>query len=340
MNLLSFLDFFNPTGLNNTLFYPLLIISVSYIAAVLLLFIDPKNRYLYLLRSIPKIVIITCICVNGLWRLKEVVDSLFVFQMFVLGIIMLTLGGMITEFKLKYMLATHSISILLHGCFYFYCKHYDAGVISGAFHPTFEYLVFLVLVNFCICHLTLPDHIKIVSVKIPFIDSFMPVNEKNSYKKIVLLLAYSMIIHSTFMVFIYNCTFSGYWILIFVCFAVFLQLIFVILCLRIMHIYPSSANVPFYVSAYFMIIKTLMDSVSTNIESYIQNKPFNVQYQYFSNKLLYLFVYILAIFILSCEVAIAVDEIEEPQPSSPVSESNVFNRISQSGASKLFFYAG
>ena len=58
MSILSLLNFLNPTGLNNTLFYPLFIISVSYIAVVLLFFIDPKNRYVYLLISIPKIVII------------------------------------------------------------------------------------------------------------------------------------------------------------------------------------------------------------------------------------------------------------------------------------------
>lgn len=41
-------------------------------------------------------------------------------------------------------------------------------------------------------------------------------------------------------------------------------------------------------------------------------------------------------YILSCDVAYAADE----GPSSPVSESNMFHRISQSSVSKLFMYAG
>jgi len=119
-----------------------------------------------------------------------------------------------------------------------------------------------------------------------------------------------------------------------------LQLIIVIVCLRIMYLYPSSANAAFYVSAYLMIIKTLMDSVYTNIDSYIHNKPFNVQSGYSSNKLIYLFVYILVICILSIEVAYAADEIEEPYPSSPIGEGQSFSReafshISQSGAARF-----
>ena len=214
---------------------------------------------------------------------------------------------------------------------YFYCKHYDAGVISGAFYPTFEYLVLLVLANFFICHLTLPDHIKIVNMKnVPFVDRLMPVNEKNGHKTIVLLLAYSMRIHSTFMVFMYNSTFD-YWSYVTILFVVCLQLTIVIMCLRIMHKYPSSANVPFYVSASAMIIKTLIDELYTNYNMFKENRSVNFQSPCFYNKFFYLFVYILVVCILSCEVAYAADE----GPSSPVSESNVFNRISQSGASIL-----
>ncbi len=58
-------------------------------------------------------------------------------------------------------------------------------------------------------------------------------------------------------------------------------------------------------------------------------------YNHFSNKLIYLCVYVLVICILSCEVAIAADAIEEPQPSSPIGEGQSFTRISQSGASRF-----
>ena len=223
----------------------------------------------------------------------------------------------------------------MHTCFYYYCKNYDAGVINEAFHPTFEYLVLLALVNFFISHLELPDHIKIVNMKnVPFLDQLMPVNEKNSHKMIGLLLAYSMTIHSTFMVFIYNSTFD-YWSYAIILFAVSLQLTILIMCLRIMSVFLSSANVPFYVSAHFMIIKLLIDSLYTNYKMFKENRSVNFQPQCFHNKFFYLFVYILVVCILSCDVAYAADE----GPSSPVSESNIFNRISQSGLSQLFKYA-
>lgn len=165
------------------------------------------------------------------------------------------------------------------------------GVISEAFHPTFEYLILLVLVNFFFCYLALPNHIKIVNMKnVPFLDQLIPVNEKNSHKTIVLLLAYSMIIHSTFMVFMYNSTFD-YWSYVLIGFIMCLQLTIVIMCLHIISVYPSSANVPFYVSAHFMIIKRLIDSLYTNYKTFKENRSVNFQPQCFYNKFFYLFVY-------------------------------------------------
>lgn len=134
-----------------------------------------------------------------------------------------------------------------------------------------------------------------------------PQNEPSSHKAIILLQAYFMIIHSTFMGFMYSSTF-GYWFLYtIVFFVILLQLVIIIVCLRIMYLYPFSANAGFYVSAYLMIIKTLMDSVYTHIGSYMHNKPFNVKSGNSSNKLIYLFVYIFVICILSSEVAYAAD---------------------------------
>lgn len=344
---LKILNTLNPTGLSNIIFYPCFTIVASYCIAFLLFLINPKNRNVYIFISVPIAVSIICVSVNGLYQLGSILDtgkitdSLRLFQMFVLFIGMLILCGTITEFKIKYTLVSYVIAIILHAYFYYYCSKNGASIIYGVLDPTFEYLVALVLAYFFTSHLTLPNYITMASVRTPFLDPFMPVNEKNSHKTIVLLLAHSMIIHTNFMVFMRSSTFDDYWTFYAIAlFVVLLQLIIVIMCLRIMHIYPTSANTPFYVSAYVMIIKTLMESIYTNIESYIQNKPFNKQSQYFSNKLLYLFVYILVIFILNCEVALAVDESEEPGPSSPVSESNVFHRISQSGWSKLFVYAG
>jgi hypothetical protein len=153
------------------------------------------------------------------------------------------LRGQVTEFKVKYIFVSHIISSIFHACFCYYCNHYDAGVISGAFHPTFEYQVLLVLIYFFISHVSLPDHMAF-SMRNSFIDQFMPTSKINSHKTIVLLQAYSMIIHSTFMVFMYRSTFDS-WAYAIALFGVFLQLIIVIMCLLSMHLYPSSANAPF-----------------------------------------------------------------------------------------------
>ena len=95
-----------------------------------------------------------------------------------------------------------------------------------------------------------------------------------------------------------------------------------------MYIYPSSANVPFYVGAHVTIIKLLIDALYTNYNIFKENKPVNVQPQFFYNNFIYLLVYILVICILNGDVAYAMDEREEPQPSSPIGEGQSLNRAS------------
>lgn len=55
-----------------------------------------------------------------------------------------------------------------------------------------------------------------LSIKKSFLDRFLPKNESSSHKTIVLLQAYSMIIHTTFMAFMYNSTFD-YWAMLLHC---------------------------------------------------------------------------------------------------------------------------
>ena len=198
---------------------------------------------------------------------REIVHTLFLFQAFVLVNGLLILCGEITGFKVKYIFVSHIVSIILHICFYYYCANYDAGVISGALHSTFEFQIILVSIYFFIAHFSLPDQMGF-SMNNSFIDRLLPTNENNSHTFIILLQAYSMIIHSTFMVFIYNATFD-YWAYAIILFVVLLQLIIVIMCLRIMYLYPTSADTPFYVSAYLMIIRVLIGSVYTNYHNYI-----------------------------------------------------------------------
>ena len=231
------------------------------------------------------------------------------------------LGGIISEFKVKYMYVSHYITLILHVCFHFYCTHYDAGIISKGFHPTFEYLVLLVIVYSLICSFLLLDDIKMgLSVSNSFLDLFIPTNDKNSHTFIVLLQAYSMIIHSTFMAFMCSSTFDDYWTPYAIAlFVVLLQLIVVVVCLRIMHVYPTSQNAPFYVSAYVMIIKTLVESAYTNYIMFKENTPCYVQPPYFYNKFIYLSAYLIVISILSCDVAYALDE-----PGGPIAESKIY----------------
>lgn len=336
MNVLEFfLNFFNPTEF--TIFYPLLVLFSCFFLEFCLSFWDPKNRLIYIFRSIPKILAVLCVSNNALWQLSQVIYSALLFQAFVLIIGMLMLGGIISEFKVKYMYVSHYITLILHACFQFYCTHYDAGVINKAFHPTFEYLVLLVIVYSLISSFVLLDHIKVgLSVSNRFLDLLIPTNETNSHTFIVLLQAYSMIIHSTFMAFMYRSTLDDYWSFYAIAlFVALLQLIILIMSLRIMHVYPASANTPFYVSAYVMIIKTLVESAYTNYIMFKENTPCYVQPPYFYNQFIYLSAYLIVISILSCDVAYALDE-----PGGPITESNIFNRISISGASKLFVFAG
>lgn len=335
MSILEVLNSFNPTGF--TIFHPLLVLVSCLFLELFLCFWDPKNRLIYIFRSIPKIFAILCISNNALWQLSQVIHSAFLFQAFVLLIGMFTLGGIISEFKVKYMYVSHLITIILHACFHFYCTHYDAGVISKAFHPTFEYLVLLVIVYSLVSSFLVLDHIKMgLSTRNSFLDLFMPTNKQNSHTFIVLLQAYSMIIHSTFMAFLYSSAFDDNWTFYAsALFVVLFQLITGIKCLRIMHVYPTSANTPFYVSAYAMIIKILIESVYANYKAFKGDTPYTAQPQFFYNKFIYLSAYLIVISILSCDIAYALDE-----PGRPIAESNVFSRVSISGASKLFMFAG
>lgn len=333
MNILEILNFLNPSGLNNTIFYPLLTIFASSFVAFSLSLYDSKNRLIYVFTSISKIVSIICVSANAICQILTICSDDTVFKMFVLFTVTLIFAGFAIDYKVKYIFVSHIISSILHFCFYCYCKNYDAGIISEALHPSFEYLILLAFVYLLLCW---PNIKMSFSIRNSLLDRFLPKNESGSHKAIVLLQAYSMIIHTTFMVFMYNSTFDYWAFYVTALFVVLLQLTIVILSLRIMYVYPSCANAPFYVSAYAMIIKTLIDSLYIDYKMFQENTPFNVQSQYFYNTFTYLFVYILIICILSCEVAYAADG---PEPSSPVSESNMFNRISQSGLSKLLGYA-
>ncbi len=229
---------------------------------------------MYIFIGISIVVSISCVSANAIWQILTICSDFTLFKIFALFTVARILAGFAVDYKVKYTFLSHVISVQLHICFYFYCKNYDAGIVSKALHPSFEYLIVLAFVYLLISWFD----IKIgLSIKNSFLDRFLPKNKLSSHNTIVLLQAYSMIIHTTFMVFMYNSTFDYLVLSVIVLFVVLLQLIIVTVCLRIMYVYPSSSNVPFYVSAYYMIIKILMDSVYTNIDSYIHNKPFNVQ---------------------------------------------------------------
>jgi hypothetical protein len=115
-----------------------------------------------------------------------------------------------------------------------------------------------------------------------------------------------MKIHSTFMVFMCNFNFSDYWVHIIASFVMLLRLIIVIICLRITHIYPSSMNVP--ISAHLMIIKILVDKIYHNYYFYRNHKPFSLQFQYFSNKRIFISLCLFVICVLNGDVAYASDD--------------------------------
>lgn len=85
MNVLEFvLNFFNPTQFTNITFYSLLIIIISNSIAALLHFYSPRNRKILIALSVPKTITITYIIINALCQLGEIVDTLFLFQAFLL----------------------------------------------------------------------------------------------------------------------------------------------------------------------------------------------------------------------------------------------------------------
>ena len=102
---------------------------------------------------------------------REIVHTLFLFQAFVLVNGLLILCGEITGFKVKYVFVSHIVSIILHVWFYYYCANYDASVISGALHSTFEFQIILVPIYFFIAHFSLPDQMGF-SMNNSFIDRF------------------------------------------------------------------------------------------------------------------------------------------------------------------------
>lgn len=80
MNILEILNFLNPTGLANTIFYPLLKIFASYCAAFLLSRNYPKNQNLLILISIPILVSIISISLHLYKQLCTVITDYSSFE--------------------------------------------------------------------------------------------------------------------------------------------------------------------------------------------------------------------------------------------------------------------
>ena len=153
MNLPNITNIFSAMVDNPMVFLPLIAVVIPYSVAFLLYLYNPKNSNVYIFLSIPIVVSIICVSMNALCQLGSIIntgkitESLRLFQMFLLLSGMLMLCGITTKFKLKHIFLSHVISSILRGCFYYYCNHYDAGIIRGALHPTFEYLIVLALVS-------------------------------------------------------------------------------------------------------------------------------------------------------------------------------------------------
>lgn len=82
--------------------------------------------------------------------------------------------------------------------------------------------------------------------------------------------------------------------------------------------YPDKYPEPtylFYVSAHLMIVKLLAKQLYKNDKIYKENKPFNLQFKYFSNTLTYISLCLFVICVLNSGVAYASnDEIEAYGP--------------------------
>ena len=139
MNISNILNHFNLTGVNNIVFYPLLIITVAYSVAFFVFLYEPKNKNIYVFITIPKIVSIICVSVNAVCQILTICSDDTLFKTFTLCTGAQILTGFAVDYKVKFIFVSHVISSILHFCFYCYCKNYDAGIISEAFHPSFEY---------------------------------------------------------------------------------------------------------------------------------------------------------------------------------------------------------
>lgn len=139
-------------------------------------------------------------------------------------------------------------------------------------------------------------------------DRFLLLEELKSHKVLILLQAYSMIIHVNFMYFLYeqlNYIFLSGSV---VAFVLILQCMLVAIILRIIHKYQSSANALFYVNATIMIVKILADHIFQNYQIYKNNKGFCFQSQYFSNQFVNISLCLFVICVLNGGVAYASDE--------------------------------
>lgn len=313
MNFSEIINTLNPTGLDNILFYPVFTILISYCVTLLLYFYDSKNRNIHIFTSIPKIVSIFCISANVVWQIITICSDFTLFKMFILFTGGMVFIGFAVDFKVKYIFVSHVISTILHFCFYFYSKHYHAGILSELLHSSMEYLIILAIVYLLISWFD----IKVgLSFKKMFVDRFLPKNEFSSFNVVILLQAYSMIIHNTAIEFLYSSTLA-YWAYAIGLSVVLVQLIIIIVILRIMYLYPISADTPFYVNAHLMIIKTLIGSVYTHYKMFQEHIPYNIQPQSVYNTFIYLSAYVLVMCILSCDVAYASNEISGPIGEGP-----------------------
>jgi hypothetical protein len=253
------------------------------------------------------IVAIIGILINSYNQICLIADHLNIFWMFMLFNVSLIASGFSVKYQFKYFFVSHVISLVLHTCFYFYCGYNKvAREFVVVFPATFIYLMLLALT---LVFLTSILRLKKIKINIGnSIDCFLPANEANCQKTLILLHAYSMIIHSTFISFLRDSSSDAIWQYMTIGLVIVLQLLIIAACLRIMDRYPSSASVPFYVSAHVMIATLLADQVYKNYKMYKDNKSFNLQSEYFSNKFIYLFFYLFVICALNGGVAYASDE--------------------------------
>lgn len=152
--ILSLLDFLNPTGLNNTLFYLFFTIFASYTAALIVSRCFPKNRTVLLFLSLPLLVSIVNISLYSYEQVCAAMPDYNTFTMFLLANLLLVIGGVFHNFQVKYMLVSNLISAPLHiGFFYFYSHHnLVASILTALFNPILSYSMLLGFVYFTVSH--------------------------------------------------------------------------------------------------------------------------------------------------------------------------------------------